>query len=600
MALSGSTTNTFIAVSIGTEFEYKLTFQWVVQSRSTISNSSTIKWTATLQYPGGGGSITAINSRYWKATIDGIEYTGKNGISYIGAGIKTLAEGTATILHNSGGERPFNYSFIQQWDVVGDSTPERSVSGSGVLDALSVQAAIITAPNFTDEESPMISYSNPTGDSAEKIEVGISLDSSLNDDIAFREVSKTGSAYTFVFTQAEKEVMWAKIPKNSDRITVNFLLRTTFGGKTYLTSKTATLTFVNYYPTLSPTAIDTNSRTTSLTGNPDVFIKYFSNAAFTTGAAARKGAYIDTQYVTCGDVTKNDEPTGTIEGVISNTYYFGVTDSRGNTTRDFLVKELIPYVKLTARLTTQPLTADGKLTFTVAGKYYDGSFGIEDNDLEVEYLVEDENGDPVFNTSGSGWVPLGVVEPEIGENNDYSYTYTITGLNHEATYTLTVNVIDKLMPQPTTVTKVIATVPIFDWGNTDFNFNVPVYLKDTNIPLEELGDYVIEQGTQGTWFYRKWYSGRAELYGYQNISNMACNTALGSMYRTVVVAAPSFPFTVYSPKTVTSYESDGYGAFIWHTTLTTNDNPPSYYLVRPTSSSGITGKVNFHIQGSWK
>jgi hypothetical protein len=91
-----------------------------------------------------------------------------------------------------------------------------------------------------------------------------------------------------------------------------------------------------------------------------------------------------------------------------------------------------------------------------------------------------------------------------------------------------------------------------------------------------------------------------ELYGYQSVGNVSCLVALGNMYRTVVMTPPNFPFTVYSPKTVATYESDGYGAFLWPTTLTTTAKPFDYYLVRPTSSNSISGKVNFHVQGSWK
>lgn len=113
-------------------------------------------------------------------------------------------------------------------------------------------------------------------------------------------------------------------------------------------------------------------------------------------------------------------------------------------------------------------------------------------------------------------------------------------------------------------------------------------------------DYISEQGTSGTWFYRKWNSGRCELYGYQNISNTACNTTIGNMYRTAVIAPPNFPFSVASAKAVATYESAGYGAIVYPTTLTLTTKPFDYYLVRPTSSSAIHGKVTFHIQGSWK
>ena len=36
-------------------------------------------------------------------------------------------------------------------------------------------------------------------------------------------------------------------------------------------------------------------------------------------------------------------------------------------------------------------------------------------------------------------------------------------------------------------------------------------------------------GTNGTWYWRKWRSGRAECYGKRNYGNMAINTAWGSL-----------------------------------------------------------------------
>ena len=111
----------------------------------------------------------------------------------------------------------------------------------------------------------------------------------------------------------------------------------------------------------------------------------------------------------------------------------------------------------------------------------------------------------------------------------------------------------------------------------------------------------VDRGYSGTWEYRKWSNGDVELWGYQTVTSASCSTAVGSMYRTVEYAPPSFPFTVYSPNLTAFYESDngGYGGFYWPTGNTTTSKPPNYYIMRPNSST-IHGKVNFHVYGKWK
>lgn len=111
---------------------------------------------------------------------------------------------------------------------------------------------------------------------------------------------------------------------------------------------------------------------------------------------------------------------------------------------------------------------------------------------------------------------------------------------------------------------------------------------------------VAEVGTSGIWTYRKMANGDVELWGTYSISDLACTTALGGMYRTAVFAPDAFPFTVTNPKLVFSYESDGTGAIPWATKETTTTKPPSFYLVRPTSTTITSGKINFHVVGKWK
>lgn len=110
----------------------------------------------------------------------------------------------------------------------------------------------------------------------------------------------------------------------------------------------------------------------------------------------------------------------------------------------------------------------------------------------------------------------------------------------------------------------------------------------------------VEKGSSGIWSYKKWSNGDLELWGSYEVSGVSCETAFGnSMYRTAALNLTSFPFSVYEPNLTASYESNGYGAILWAISRTSNTKPPSYYLLRATSGTIASGKINFHIFGRW-
>lgn len=121
--------------------------------------------------------------------------------------------------------------------------------------------------------------------------------------------------------------------------------------------------------------------------------------------------------------------------------------------------------------------------------------------------------------------------------------------------------------------------------------------KGVSASLENLS---FTEGTSGIWSYRKWSNGRVELFGSYTVSGVSCSNQFGSaMYRSDALTIASFPFSIYEPNLTASYESNGYGAFLWATSTTTETSPPTYYLVRAESGTINSGKINFHVIGKW-
>ena len=143
-----------------------------------------------------------------------------------------------------------------------------------------------------------------------------------------------------------------------------------------------------------------------------------------------------------------------------------------------------------------------------------------------------------------------------------------------------------------------------------------ITLNTSGIALSTSGDVTVSAGSfgdshgqflsvvessSGIWNYKKWSNGGVDLWGSYTVSGVACSTQFGAaMYRSAVLSMPSFPFSVYEPNLTASYESNGYGAFLWATSTTTETSPPSYYLVRAESGTITSGKINFHVIGKWK
>ena len=385
MATSGSISKQTYSISalLGNAKMYQIV-NWSRKSYSIKDNCSVITWTAQIKIDYTGliiDPLLPLNGGY-AITINNSKYTGTFDIKFT-EGTFDIASGETTIYHNADGTKSF--------PIVFDLGDPYIASGTGTLDTLPRPGTITSAPNFTDEESPTISYYNPSGSAVTSLEICI-ITGDNYEVVEYRDIPKVSGngTYTFNFTTDElRDMYYATIPDPDEMISVaglsvRFQIRTLIEGTYYYHSVSRAMTLVNFLPTFDFTVVDTYSPTVELTGDNTKFVKYFSNATFNTGAKAYKDASIVFQNITCGSTILEDytSNTGTINGIDSNTFYLYAQDSRNNIVRDFKVVDLIPYIKLTSALTTQPLTKAGELTFIIEGNWFNGSFGAQDNTLQ--------------------------------------------------------------------------------------------------------------------------------------------------------------------------------------------------------------------------
>lgn len=330
-------------------------FEWSVASQSTSSNSTKINWSLK----GAGGSTTSwYMAGAFKVQIDGnTVYSSSNRIQlYNGT---TVASGTYTLNHNSAGKKSFSaYAEAGIW------TYAVNCSGSGSWDLPDIaRAAVIkSAPNFNDTQNPTVTYSNPAGTAVSTLQIAIVNPSNESTVYAaYRDISKTGTSYTFNLTQAERQKFYTATA-NSKTLPVRFKIRTVIGGTTLYSNVDRTLTMVDCYPVFNAAYLDTKSQTVAATGNNQLIVRNNSTLRVNvTNASTFKGATVKTAKavvlgatttanITNGSATLN---IGTVDTAQDFDMPVTVTDSRGYTATITLKVKVLNWTAPNAIITLQ-------------------------------------------------------------------------------------------------------------------------------------------------------------------------------------------------------------------------------------------------------
>ena len=567
-----------------------LTFSWSLSSQSVANNTSTISWSLK----GAGDSGYVVVSEV-KVTIDGSQayYRDESNHQNVYVGT-TVASGTKTITHNADGSRSFSVSVsagIYEWAI------NKSGSGSWTLTTIPRAATISSAPNFTDEGSPQITYSNKAGTAVSTLQACIADSEGKEIFVPYRDISKTGTSYTFSFTSAEKEALQKAVLSGSNTRNVRFYIKTVIGSTTLYSSSLKTLTITNATPGMSATVTDTNSKTTALTGDSSKLIRYYSNAKVAMNPSFKKHATAKSYKITNGD--KNiTAASGTFTAVEKNKFEFSVTDTRGLTASQTITSTMVNYVHLTCNLEVNRPNALGEMTFKVHGNYFNGSFGSVANTLTLYYSMEAE----------SGGISATQITPTFN-GNTYSIEVPLTGLDYRNKYTFKAWAEDKL-EKAETPEIVTYTLPVFDWSKEDFNFNVPVTFNAGYTVADGASvigdtpttDFVIEQGKMAGWNFRRWNSGIAECWFISEPASFSISTAWGNIYaKDNAFPGYAYPFEFESLPVVSiqPYATDGnFWCFTGSGASTTQS--PSVSAVRPTSYSVTGARISMHVIGREK
>ena len=311
---------------------------------------------------------------------------------------------------------------------------------------------------------------------------------------------------------------YAKIPNDPSGTCT--LTCTTYNGDTSLGSNTCTFTATaaksSNKPTISGTVVDTNATTIALTGDSSKLIKNKSTALCTLTATPKNSATISSVKIAGSAVTGTTgsgnvvTATKTYTNVTSTSFEFYAKDSRDYDNSTTVSPTVVNYITLTCNPLVYRDTPTGNtISMDISGNFYRGGFGAYDNTLTVKYRYKKSGGaypstaqtlEDGSSTDANGWITVSsslitkgnssyrstnklalLSYPETDENGDTVYA----GFDYHTDYEVQVKVYDGASTYVlSTVTKTVNVprgIPVYDWGENDFNFNVPVMLNNVNI-----------------------------------------------------------------------------------------------------------------------
>lgn len=289
---------------------------------------------------------------------------------------------------------------------------------------------ITTAPDFNDEDNPKVNYSNPMGNSVSSLQICIASADGQTIYAPYRNISKTGTLYTFNLTNEERTMLRQASVENSMQI--EFALKSVISGTTYYSVSYKTLSIINAKPVFNDFEWE-EIATQNLTNDHHKVIKGYSKIRTTVSAnnkaTALKEATITTYQTNVGTKSNtNSNINYPVNVDVSNVDGASITmyaiDSRNNSSEPHQ-KPIVNYIDYNELTKTENLSTnrtnniEDETILRIRGTIDLVDFGNVTNaftQLKYEYKE----------TSSSEWITgTTILTPTLTQKSGTIYNYSI-------------------------------------------------------------------------------------------------------------------------------------------------------------------------------
>lgn len=467
--------------SSGSHFKIRLSYDL---TQSMANNTSTIKYYLYVISMNGysGSGATA------KGYINGSQV---GTFTSIGVNVtKQIGTKSVTVTHNADGTKSVNYSAsVDTLWTIGDA----SLSGTLTLPTIKRQATITSAPNFTDEQNPTIKYSNPAGDSVSSLQVCIASPDGMTTYAGYRDVSKTGSSYTFNLTEAERyNLRYAS--RNSNTLAIRFFIKTVIRSTTLRNSVQKTMTIVNANPTEVTELEETNQKVITLLGSDTAtaVIQNVSQIRLTSTPTTYKYATVSRIQFTNGttSIVDTSSPYEAVIVPINGVFQTIITDSRSNIISNLYGTIMLPYipVDITSYSFKRVNPTSSNIYLNAEIRYKQATFNGHVNSPTIQWKIGEEG---TLNTLSSE-------DYTIDTENDLIIISNLL-LSNALPYTDQGNFYlyaKDLLTEDTENMFVSKGIPTFEAGEHDFQVNGELYIANADrTNKKEIRDLIYPVGS---------------------------------------------------------------------------------------------------------
>lgn len=306
------------------------------------NNKSKIHWTLSSV----GGNVNYYSTGPTAIYINGTNVYYKDRVSYtaeVFPAKEGSVNGTIEVAHNEDGSK--SIAVGMQTVIYYGAGSSKVYQGTWDLDTIARGVSISGPYDITDKDLPTVYYSNPWGDKASKIELSITDVSGWYEVAYYREVSKTGTSYTFTKDDIEK----LRYHTAGEQISnCRYTIRGVANGITYYNHCPFTFIMSKNNPETEPSVTMTLTADNSSFANPiaGVFVQGKSKVKATISAEGKYGATISEYSVNLEGVNNTSaDSTITTNAVVTSSGIVplvgSAVDSRGFT--GYVTKEIYVY-----------------------------------------------------------------------------------------------------------------------------------------------------------------------------------------------------------------------------------------------------------------
>lgn len=589
-----TTSNKYISIELETR----------VEGQSVENNTTTLSWWLRVRKSSSSTSDTWGNCSY-SANIGGHTYSGSSSVRVSPGGATELLSGAVTVGHNS------------------DGTLTLSVSGSisgKIAGSVSGNQELATIPRASS-----LAYATPSGQFVIGSPITVCANSH-SDRFTHSLTIQYGSYSTTILSYAAGNTNYGWTPSmemcrqtpNATQGTGTLTLYTWVGrGESLVGTKSYSITLQvpsSVAPSIS--AVNVSEAVSGLAAQFGTYVQTKSKLRIKTSTSGSYGSSISNCQITVdgGTYSGTDVTSNPINSTGTVTITATVTDSRGRTASKSTSVSVTAYSPpaITA-LSVHRCKSDG--TDDTSGDYLYISYayaiapvGNKNTHAATLYAKQSDGDDWIQIDQNPAYSASISIVPAGAFSSDYRFDVKLYVADYFGSTMMIVQV-----PSADTIIDILASGDAVAFGEVAEKPNTLTVAEDWTTRLRggaeisgyPLADFVVEQGTDGIWTYRKYSSGIAECWGVSPRKQVAVTNAWGSVYaspnNTPICDQQDYPFAFTELPVVNATPVlEGYNYWlctVGGTASTTKS--PAFQAIRETGAT-VTGCVSLHALGRWK